>query len=265
MTQPGMSEFVELRGVRFAYSDVGSGPIVLYAHGLSSSRAGDARMRLAEFSPLSEHARLIAYDARGHGESSGTTDSADYTWSSLADDMIALADHFSPDAKVSVIGSSMGTGTTLHAAVTAPERFDRLVLTAPPTAWETRAGQTEIYAAMADLAASSTPEALAAMMAQAPLAPIFADVPGFPPVPDITHELLPIVFRGAGRSDLPLPAALAEIRQPTLVLAWATDPGHPVSTAERLVELIPGSRLHISETSNDIRTWGTLAAEFLAE
>lgn len=98
-----------------------------------------------------------------------------------------------------------------------------------------------------------------------PIALIFTDVPGFPPAPNIAHELLPTVFRGAGRSDLPSADALSALRQPTLALAWATDPGHPVSTAERLVELINGSRLHISETSNEIRTWGTRAADFLAE
>lgn len=265
MTQPKMSEFVELRGIRFAYTDVGSGPVVLYAHGLSSSRANDKRMGLAEFAPVSSANRLISYDARGHGESAGSTNVDDYTWASLADDLIALADHVSPGAPVTVIGSSMGTGTALHAAVKAPERFDRLVLTAPPTAWETRAGQTEMYAAIAELAETSSPEALAAMLAQAPVAPIFTDVSGFPPAPDIAHELLPTVFRGAGRSDLPPPDALAGLRQPTLVLAWATDPGHPVSTAERINDLIEASHLHISETSNDIRTWGTRAAEFLAE
>jgi 3-oxoadipate enol-lactonase len=264
MNQPmGTSHFVELRGVRFAYTDVGSGPIIVYAHGLSSSRANDALMGLADFSTLRSQFRLISYDARGHGRSAGTTDSADYTWPALADDLIALTEYFSPDSPVSVIGSSMGTGTALHAVVKAPQRFDRLVLTAPPTAWATRAGQTEMYATMADLAQSSPPDVLATLFSQAEVAPIFADVPGFPPPPDVAHELLPIVFRGAGRSDLPSPDVLRSIEQPTLVLAWASDPGHPVSTAERLIELIPDSRLHVSETSDDIRTWGTRAAEFL--
>jgi len=39
----------------------------------------------------------------------------------------------------------MGTGTVLHAVVKAPGRFERLVLTAPPTTWEARAAQAEIY------------------------------------------------------------------------------------------------------------------------
>jgi 3-oxoadipate enol-lactonase len=39
------------------------------------------------------------------------------------------------------------------------------------------------------------------------------------------------------------------IRCPVLALAWADDPGHPVSTARRPGELIPGAALHGREKS----------------
>jgi 3-oxoadipate enol-lactonase len=259
----GQSASVQLNGVSFTYSDVGEGAVVLYAHGLTSSRANDERMGLADFSLVGGKARLIAYDARGHGQSSGTADIADYTWSVLADDMIALADHFSPDAPVTVIGSSMGTGTALHAAVKRPERFARLVLTAPPTAWETRSGQSETYAAMAEAAENTSPEGLAQMLAQAPMPPIFEGTPGFPAPPDVAHALLPTVLRGAGASDLPPADAVRALEQPTLILAWATDPGHPVSSAEKLHSLMSGSQLHISTSTADIASWGARAAAFL--
>ena len=45
------------------------------------------------------------------------------------------------------------------------------------------------------------------------------------------------------------------IRKPTLILAWDGDPGHPVATAERLHELIPGSALHVARTPEELRTW----------
>ena len=256
--------YVTLRGIRFAFSDEGSGSIVLNAHGLTSSRANDQRMKLADFSPVAAAGhRLISYDARGHGESEGSRNSDDYAWNSLAEDMLALADYFSPDAPVSAIGSSMGTGTLLHAATSTPDRFDRLVLTAPPTAWETRAAQADMYRQMADFVEANGLEALAQLSAGAPMPPVFADVEGFPPVPDVAPDLLPIVFRGAGGTDLPAIEAIATITQPTLILAWAGDPGHPVSTSERLAAAISGSQLHVSETSSDIRTWGARAAEFL--
>ncbi|UFS59662.1 alpha/beta fold hydrolase [Subtercola endophyticus] len=263
-TPAAESEHVELRGITFSYSDQGAGPVVLSAHGLSLSRAGNRALGLADFAEVARAGRrLISYDARGHGETPGTPHEEHYTWASLAEDMIALADHFSPDAPVSAIGSSMGTGTLLHAVTQRPQKFDRLVLTAPPTAWQTRAGQAGMYRTMADLVETSDPETLAAMMSQAPIPPIFQGLPGYPPAPDIQNDLMPTVFRGAGLADLPPLETIAGITQPTLILAWASDPGHPVSTAEKLHAAIAGSELHVSETQEDLFTWGGRAAEFL--
>jgi 3-oxoadipate enol-lactonase len=256
------TKYIELRGIRFAYSEIGSGPVVLRAHGLTSSRANEA---FADFSAVADAGyRLISYDARGHGQSSASADAEDYSWPSLADDMIAIADHFSPNAPVSAIGLSMGTGTLLHAAVKRPDRFDRLVLSAPPTAWETRAGQVQLYATMADTVEHSSPDVLASLLSAAPLAPIFEGIEGFPQPPDVRYEVLPTVFRGAGLSDLPALGQLGELPHATLILSWATDPGHPVSTGERLVETIPDSVLRIAKTGADIADWGRRAAEFLA-
>ena len=263
-TPASTSHHIELRGIDFAYSDRGQGPVVLSAHGLSSSRAHNRAMGLTDFAEVARDGhRLISYDARGHGETSGLPVEEHYTWSELAEDLLALADHFAPDARVSAIGSSMGTGTILHAATQRPEKFERLVLTAPPTAWETRAAQAGMYRTMADLVETSDPETLAAMMSQAPVPPIFQGLPGFPP-PDVDSDLLPTVFRGAGLADLPPLQTIAKLTQPTLIIAWAGDPGHPVSTAEKLHEAIAGSELHVSETQDDLLTWGERAAEFLS-
>jgi hypothetical protein len=67
----------------------------------------------------------------------------------------------------------------------------------------------------------------------------------------------------AAPSDLPAPERIGEIRTPTLVLAWDGDPGHPVSTAERLHGLIPGSALHVARTPAELRTWGDRTVDFL--
>lgn len=260
----GSSAHVELEGVDFAYSDIGSGAVVLDAHGLSSSRANNARLGLADFSPVAAAGRrLISYDARGHGESTGTGRAEDYSWDSLGRDLLAFADHFSPEKPVSAIGSSMGTGSLLHAATQRPERFDRLVLTAPPTAWDTRAGQVGMYRMMADLIETGDPKTLAAMMAQAPVPKIFSTIESYPPSPDIAHNLMPTVFRGAAIADLPPIGALATLAHPTLILAWSGDPGHPVSTAEQLAAAMPNASLHVSDSYDDLLTWGNRAALFL--
>jgi 3-oxoadipate enol-lactonase len=247
-----------------AYSDRGAGPLTVYAHGLTASRAVDSGLGWMDWSPVvAAGRRLVAYDARAHGGSSGVATSEHYTWSHLAGDLLALLDVWTTSAPVSAIGSSMGTGTVLHAAVRAPERFDRLVLTAPPTAWETRAAQAGMYLAAADLVEQRGLDAFTALAAQAPRPAVFADLESYPPTPDVPADLLPSVLRGAAASDLPDPEALRRIRQPVLVLAWAGDPGHPVSTAERLAALLPDARLEVAGSTADLRDWGAKAAAFL--
>lgn len=254
---------LELRGVRFALTDLGQGPVVFELHGLSASRANSRAMAL-DFSEVAGRGRrLISYDARGHGRSSGTPDPEDYTWASLATDLLALTDHFSPEAPVAGIGSSMGTGTLIHAALRAPDRFDRLVLTAPPTAWDTRAAQAGMYRTMAELVEASGVEALDGLMGQVPVPPVFEGLESFPPSPDIEAALLPTVFRGAGLADLPPLESLRAITQPTLILAWTGDPGHPVVSAERLAETLPNATLEVAATHEEFLQWGRRAAEFV--
>ncbi|RFA23376.1 alpha/beta fold hydrolase [Subtercola boreus] len=271
---PETQSTLDVRGARLAYTDTGgdSLPLVINAHGLTSSRASAISSTLGDYRAVGEtgRRRLLSYDARGHGES-GAGDAPqveDFVWTELALDLLAVADRFSPDAPVSGIGLSMGTGTLLHAAAHLPGRFDRLVLTAPPTAWQTRAGQASIYTMMADTierypSAEEAEAALMAMFASAPLPELFAELPNYPGVPDVSMRLLPTVLRGAAESDLPSFEALAEIIQPTLILAWAGDPAHPVSTAEKLAELLPNSELVVSSTLQDVRGWGDRAAAFL--
>ena len=264
-TDKTATRFIEINGVRLAYSQSGNGPLAIYAHGLTLSRASDRRMGLLDFSPIAVDHHLIAYDARGHGESSASGNPEDYAWTSLADDLLALVDRFSANQPVSAIGTSMGTGTILHAVVKAPHRFERLVLTAPPTAWESRADQAEMYERIAAMVETSSPEAVTAAFSQIPLPPIFASVSGYQQVPDVRLAVLPTVMRGAGSSNLPHREQLAHITQPTLILSWATDPTHPVAVAEELARIIPSAQLHISTTAADIHTWGERAAAFLSK
>jgi pimeloyl-ACP methyl ester carboxylesterase len=253
---------VSLPGARLACTVRGDGPVALLAHGITSSRAHTARYGHTDYTPVAAHHRLVAYDARGHGESGGRPEPAAYAWTALAGDLLALAGHFSPQAPVAAIGTSMGTATALHAAVRAPERFSALVLTAVPTAWENRGAHAQLYRRMAALAAED-PAEIDALRAGVPGPPIFAghDDGGV----DVRAALLPAVLEGAAGSDLPAPEDLARITAPTLVLAWDTDPGHPVSSAETVAARIPGARLFVARTAEEVRGWGQVAADFLRD
>ena len=243
----------------------GARPTVVQLHGLSSSRASEAAAGFFDWSPVTAAGRrLVRYDARGHGRSTGRAEPADSAWPVLADDLIALLDEVAPGEVVDAIGVSMGVGTLLHAVTKQPDRFRRLVLVIPPTAWATRAAQGDGYRQMADLAEQQGVDALVRAMAAFGTLPLLEEG-GWTtaPRPDLTPELLPAVFRGAAATDFPSEDAVAGVRQPVLLRPWAGDPGHPVSTSERLHELLPSSTLEVMSTPDDLRGLGTRAVDFL--
>ena len=49
--------------------------------------------------------------------------------------------------------------------------------------------------------------------------------------------------------------AVAGICVPAAILAWTEDPAHPLSTAQALHDLIPGSHLVVAATPADLSTW----------
>jgi pimeloyl-ACP methyl ester carboxylesterase len=86
---------------------------------------------------------------------------------------------------------------------------------------------------------------------------------GVIPEPQLQPATAPAVLRGAARSDLPSPERIATLRMPVLLLPWAGDAGHPLSTAERLHELIPDSELFVAENAADADTWPARVDVFL--
>lgn len=252
---------IDVDGAQLDYSQVGSGPTVVTLHGLTRSRAHERAMGI-EWSTAFPGHTVVSYDARGHGASTGRDRAEDYRWSALADDLLTVLARLGLDDPVDALGTSMGVGTILHAAVRMPERFRRLVLVTPPTAWETRRSQAEMYEAGAQFVEQSGLDALVAATAQMPVPPALGEVPVQRPA--IAETLLPTVLRGAGLSDLPSPDEVAELTHPMLILAWTDDPGHPISTAEALLELLPDSVLAVASTPDELAEWPALAAGHLA-
>ncbi|MFC6010490.1 alpha/beta fold hydrolase [Nocardia lasii] len=250
---PGADLDVEL-------SDEGGHPVV-QLHGLTSSRHRDRLMDLDLGRGLSG-TRLLRYDARGHGRSTGRAVDTDYQWTVLADDLLRLLDHWFPGEKVHGVGPSMGTGTLLHAAVREPDRFAGLTLLVPATAWATRAAKAEIYRANARLIEERGLDAFLSADLSAPRPPATAGTPDT--VPDVAADLLPSLLRGAALSDLPAPEAIAALDVPTTILAWIDDPGHPVSTAQALVDLLPKASLSVAETPADLAEWPAILCDDVA-
>lgn len=257
---------LDIRDAQIAYTDEGEGPVVINAHGLAQSRNSAQTFGMIQPGGLVDAGyRVISYDARGHGDSTGTAEPHTYQWNELAKDLLAIADRFSPDAPVRAMGISMGTGTILSAAMLAPDRFAAIVLGAPPTAWETRADQGALYERLAQMVEQMTRDEFLALLAKSPIPPIFAETANYPGRPTPSLSLLPSVFRGAGRSDLPARAELLRLAVPALILAWTTDAGHPISTAQSLRDVLSNSSLHTSDTTSDVETWGSRAGAFFSD
>lgn len=257
---------LEVPGATLSYDVAeGDGPVVVALHGLTSSRAAEDATGFFGWAPVAAAGRtLVRYDARAHGRSTGRDVEDDYRWSVLADDLLALLETVSPDGPVDAIGVSMGTGTVLTAAVRAPERFRRLALVIPPTAWSTRPAQAEMYRASARFVEERGVEAFVRGMAAMPVLPILGEGGWASTAPDIADALLPTVFRGAAATDLPPEDAVAGLRHRTLLRPWTDDPGHPVSTACRLAELLPHAELEVTASAADLRALGDRVAAFLA-
>lgn len=234
------------------------GPLVVQLHGLTSSRARDAQIGLDLPRALRDH-RVLRYDARGHGNSTGSTEPATYTWPQLADDLLQLLEHVAPGEQVHGVGPSMGSATLLHAALLDPARFSSLTLVVPPTAWESRMAQRATYLLNADLIERKGIEAFVELGLTSPVVPALADAPRTPPA--VTEELLPALLRGAATSDLPPLRELASIDAPTLILAWSDDPTHPVSTAVQLADTLPNARLVVAQTPYGVMAWPGLFAD----
>lgn len=241
-------------------SDEGGAPVV-QLHGLTSSRARDRLLGLDLGTGLSG-TRLLRYDARGHGESTGRDVPDDYRWPQLAEDLLGLLDLHFPGEQVHGVGPSMGAATLLHALELDPDRFSGLTLLVPPTAWQTRPAQAAGYRQAADLIAAGGIADYLADGASNQQPPTLAEAPST--APEVPAHLLPAVLRGAADSDLPDPSRLRGLGVPARILAWIDDPSHPLATAQRLHELLPRSVLTIARTPTDLATWPQILAEEVA-
>jgi pimeloyl-ACP methyl ester carboxylesterase len=112
------SGFAPSGSARIAYDGVGAGEAVVFIH----AGVADRRMWRHQLSAVAEGFRFISLDLRGCGQS----DLPDEPFSNH-EDVLALMDHLGIERAV-VVGCSMGGGTAIDVALTAPERVTALVL-----------------------------------------------------------------------------------------------------------------------------------------
>lgn len=240
----------------------------VWAHGLQSSRAHEDDLGLIDWGPVQDVARVVRYDAKGHGEGRRAYEDRAYRWSTLVDDMLFAA---GPDGPFVAGGTCIGAATALYAALRARRRVQALVLVTPPAAWECRNGQPEAYTSAASLVERrGLPSLLESWRTRPQPRILDREVPHAREV-NLRHlaamdeKALPAILRGSALSDLPCREDLASLVLPALVLAWDGDHEHPVATAEALADQLLLSELHVARDLADVRLWPKLIAEFLGD
>jgi pimeloyl-ACP methyl ester carboxylesterase len=247
-------------GVQLDGEERGEGPPIVLLHGLTSTR----RYVVMGSSGLERAGRrTIAYDARGHGQSDPAPNPADYSYDSLAADLLVVLDQLGLERAV-IAGASMGAHTAIRFALSHPQRVAGLGLITP-------AHDPATYDEPAKLASW---DALAEGLRHDGVEG-FVHAYDFEAVPERWRDTVEKVVRQ--RLELqahPLALAdalqtvprsqpfedweqLASLQAPTLVVASRdeADPTHPLAVAERYAATIPGAELAVERPGSSPIAW----------
>jgi 3-oxoadipate enol-lactonase len=241
----GETRFASLPDATVAYEIIGSGPRIVWCHGLGSCRAGDRDV----IDRLAEHFTVLGYDARGHGDSPPVTDEHSYNYPALSADLRALLDYVEWERAV-LAGASMGAATAARVAMEQPERVVALILARPATPGGPASPQMQLLFRMGGEAIRSggwdaavefllnIPEA-AEQLAKDPdrLDSLRVEWSRHDPA-SIAAALIGIPASGPLTEEVDI----GSITAPTLVIP-GDDMLHPTAAGEAVAALIPGARL----------------------
>jgi pimeloyl-ACP methyl ester carboxylesterase len=245
--------------LNLAVEENGDGAPVVLAHGLTATRRYVVHgSRLLERSGC----RVIAYDARGHGDSDPAPDLRAYEYSDLVADLQRVLDEHGVEQAV-LAGVSMGAATTLAFALERPERVRALVQITPahlglppdPSAaprWEALADGLEQDGVEGFMRAYGEPpvdERFRGLILQAVRQRIERHRH-----PEAVAAALRMVPRSVAFDG---PDALDAVEVPTLVVASRDDldPEHPYAVAAEYERRIPRAELVSEEPGSSPLAW----------
>lgn len=123
------TKFVESTKGRVAYQEAGEGPTVILIHGGGPGAYGYSNYR-KNLIPLAERGNhVVIIDLPGYGQSDYRT-SEGGLFAPMAEATLELIDHLGID-KASLVGNSLGGGTSLRLALDHPTRVDKMILMGP--------------------------------------------------------------------------------------------------------------------------------------
>jgi pimeloyl-ACP methyl ester carboxylesterase len=245
-------------GVALAVEEAGEGTPVVLLHGLTATRRyvvmGSKALERAGH-------RVLAYDARGHGESAPAPSPDRYGYDELAADLGAVLDDAGFDRAV-LAGASMGAHTAVRCALDHPERVVALALITPAFDPASPGGGMERWDRLAAGLREGGIDGFVAAEDHSRLSPDFRErVEEVQRQRLARHEHLDAVadaLRCVPRSrPFESREELGEVGAPTVVVASRdeADPTHPFAVGEMYAATIPGAELVTEEPGKSPLAW----------
>jgi pimeloyl-ACP methyl ester carboxylesterase len=250
----------------------GEGTPIVLCHGLTATRGSVVHgSRLLE---RAGHA-LVAYDARGHGDSDPAAEGQGYGYPALTDDLEAVVAEAVGDGGFFLAGHSMGAHTAVAYALRRPERLLGLVLIGPTYAGEEPRPQSLAYwdGLAAALEGGGVDAFVEYIEREAETDPAWrGSVRRFTRERMLRHRRLDAVARALREVPRSRPFGSLErlegLDVPTLVVAShdAADPGHPRRVAEAYAARLPKAQLTGEGEGESPLAWqgGRLSREIAA-
>jgi pimeloyl-ACP methyl ester carboxylesterase len=220
-----MQEFSS-HGVRIAYLDAGQGEPILLLHGFASNHSVNWVFPQWVKTLSDAGRRVIAFDARGHGQSEKLYRPEDYSIALMAEDARNLLDFLGIE-QADVMGYSMGARIAAALALSHPARLRSLVIGGMSDKLVSSAGLgTDIAEAMEAASAADVKDESAKMFR------VFAE--------GTRSDLKALAACARGARRKISAAELGALRLPVLVAVGSKDDiaGDP----RRLAALIPGAQ-----------------------
>ena len=252
---------------RLAYESAGSGPTVVFMHGIGGNRS-NWREQLTALAP-DFHA--LAWDARGYGDSEDYPE--DLAFPMFAADLLRLLDHLGV-AQAHLVGLSMGGRIALDFYEVHPARVASLVLcdTFPGYDASITAEQREqfIRSRQQPLLDGKAPRDIAPVVAPTLLSKNATPASLQRLVDSMTALHKDSYLKAIAAMTRYEPVAkLAEIKVPTLVICGDEDQLTPPAVSQEMANAIPGARLAILEAAGHLSNieqpapFNTVLREFL--
>ena len=227
---------------RIAVEVAGSGPFVLFLHGIGGNR----HQWRAQLEALSDRFKVAAWDARGYGDSEDVD--GPRRFSDFTGDVVRVLDHLSVDA-AHLVGLSMGGRIARDVALRFPASVASLVLANTSPGFDALTEEERrafIDARAAPLRAGKRPEELAPLLVDRLLHPNAsgrARDAASAMMSALRVESYLKTIEASIAEDRG--AALEEIAVPTLVVTSDADPLYPRPLAEAMARRVPRATLAV--------------------